>query len=96
MAQSLAAIRPGGTISVIGILSGLSTKLNLIPILMNQIRLQGIFVGHRKGFMAMNKMVEQHRIRPVIDSVHPLTGTEEAFNLMAGGSHFGKICIKIS
>ncbi|MGH8705771.1 MAG: zinc-dependent alcohol dehydrogenase family protein, partial [Burkholderiales bacterium] len=51
--QSLRCIRPGGTLSMIGVLSGgmLSAPLGLV--VTRQVRLQGITVGHRDGFEAM-------------------------------------------
>ncbi len=91
--QSLKAIRPGGQISLIGVLSGTATKLNLIPILMANVRVQGILVGSREGFEAMNRAIAQHELKPVVDKVFPFSETPEAFEYMAAGRHFGKVCI---
>jgi len=65
--QSLKAVRFGGTLSVIGVLSGVSSSLNILPILMKNVRLQGILVGHREGFEAMNRAIAVNRLRPVVD-----------------------------
>ncbi len=46
--QSLKAVCVGGTIAMIGVLSGVQSEVNLIPILMRQIRIQGIIVGHKE------------------------------------------------
>jgi NADPH:quinone reductase-like Zn-dependent oxidoreductase len=51
--QSLRCIRPGGTLSMIGVLSGSSLSTPLGLIITRQVRLQGITVGHRDGFEAM-------------------------------------------
>ena len=95
IAQSLKAIRIGGQISVIGNLAGGSTELNLIPILMQNVRLQGIIVGSREGFEAMNRAIAHHEMRPVIDRVFPFAETLDAFRYMAAGKHLGKVCIEI-
>jgi len=95
IAQSLKAIRIGGQISVIGNLAGGSTELSLIPILMQNVRLQGIIVGSREGFEAMNRAIAQHELRPVVDRVFPFAETPEAFRYVAAGKHFGKVCIEI-
>jgi NADPH:quinone reductase-like Zn-dependent oxidoreductase len=95
LAQSMKATRVGGTISVIGVLSGIASEVNLIPILMQNLRLQGILVGSRDGFERMNRAFDAHRIQPVVDRVFPFDEAVEAFHHMASGAHFGKICIEI-
>jgi len=94
--QSLQALRPGGSLSMIGILSGISSSVNVIPILMNQLRIQGIFVGHRAGFEAMNRALEHHQIHPVVDRVFSFADAPAAFEHFAERRHFGKVCIAMS
>lgn len=93
LAQSLKAVAVGGTISVIGVLSGISSELNIIPLLMQHLRLQGILVGSREGFERMNRAIEVHEMKPVIDRVFDFGDAPEAFAHMASGAHFGKVCI---
>jgi len=93
--QSLRAIRTGGTISVIGVLSGISSKLNIIPILMQHLRLSGIFVGSREAFENMNRAFETNQLHPVIDRVFPFKDTIEALKYFQEGSHLGKVCISL-
>src|SRR5690606_11683980 len=82
LAQSLTAVRPGGQVSLIGVLSGSGGDINLIPILMQNVRLQGITVGDRDSFEAMNRAITQHRIRPVIERVFPFEQHVEAFEAL--------------
>jgi NADPH:quinone reductase-like Zn-dependent oxidoreductase len=93
--QSLAAVRMGGAISVIGVLSGVRSPVNIIPILMNQVRLQGILVGHRDSFEAMNRAIAQHRLQPIVDRTFPLEESRAALEHLAAGRHFGKVCVRI-
>jgi NADPH:quinone reductase-like Zn-dependent oxidoreductase len=93
--QSLQATRFGGTISLIGNLAGTKTELLLTHVFMQKIRLQGILVGDRESFEAMNRAIALHRLRPVIDSTFPLEEAPTAFRAMAAGGHFGKIVIRI-
>jgi NADPH:quinone reductase-like Zn-dependent oxidoreductase len=95
LAKSLNAVRINGRVSVIGVLSGTATQLDIIPMLMQRVRLQGILVGPRDAFEAMNRAVALHQLRPVVDRVFPLAETREAFRTMESGSHFGKVCIRI-
>jgi NADPH:quinone reductase-like Zn-dependent oxidoreductase len=93
--RSVRAVRVGGHISLIGVLSGATTEVNLAPILMQNIRVQGVIVGSREMFESMNRAVETHRLRPALDRVFPFTETRAAFDHMAGQSHFGKIAIRV-
>ncbi|MDH3627722.1 MAG: NAD(P)-dependent alcohol dehydrogenase [Acidobacteriota bacterium] len=94
--QALRSVRMGGTISLIGNLTGLVTELNLAPILMRQVRVQGIFVGHRAQFVAMNRTLEEAQLRPVVDRTFSLNDCVAAFEHMAAGRHFGKITVDLS
>ena len=91
--QSLRCIRPGGTLSMIGILSGAMISTSLGLIITRQVRLQGITVGHRDGFEAMLRAMERNRIRPVIDKVFAFEALKESFTYIKSGAQFGKICI---
>ena len=95
LAQSLVAVREGGTISIIGVLSGVSAEVSVIPILMSYVRVQGILVGHRESFEALCRAMAVAELRPVIHATYPLDQTRAALQEMAGGGHLGKICIKI-
>lgn len=95
LGQSLKAVRVGGEVSVIGVLSGISSELNIIPILMQHLRLQGILVGSREGFERMNRALAAHRLQPVVDRVFAFSEAPAAFEYMASAAHFGKICIAL-
>jgi NADPH:quinone reductase-like Zn-dependent oxidoreductase len=95
LVQSLRAVRMGGRISLIGVLSGGKIDLTLALVFMQRIRLQGILVGDRESFEAMNRAIAAHRLRPVLDRTFPLEEARAAFEHMAAGRHFGKICLRI-
>src|SRR5262244_4542136 len=52
-ANSLRAIKIGGHIALIGNLSGNATEVNLVQILMQNVRIQGVLVGSRDTFESM-------------------------------------------
>ncbi|MDF2961635.1 MAG: Zn-dependent oxidoreductase [Paenibacillus sp.] len=94
--RSIAAVRFGGRVSLIGILSGATAEsFQLIPTFQKKVRLQGINVGNRDMFEAMNRAVAQNKLRPVIDRIFPFEQSIEALRYLAEGTHFGKICIKL-
>ncbi len=94
LAQSLRAVRPGGTISMIGVLSGGKLEASLGLVVTRYVRLQGITVGHRTSFEAMLRAVAQHRLEPVIDRVFAFEELKEAMAYLKQGAHFGKICLR--
>ena len=91
--QSLRAIRPGGTIAMIGILSGSAMSASLGLIITRQVRLQGVTVGHRDGFEAMLRAIDQHRLKPVVDRVFAFGELKEAMAYLQSGAQFGKVCL---
>jgi NADPH:quinone reductase-like Zn-dependent oxidoreductase len=93
--QSLRAVRMGGHISLIGVLAGGSGQVGPLPILMKNIRVQGIYVGSRDMFEAMNRAITLHKLRPIVDRVFAFQEIREALAYMETGAHFGKICIRI-
>jgi NADPH:quinone reductase-like Zn-dependent oxidoreductase len=80
---------------LIGVLSG-AGDFNPVPILMRTIRLQGIFVGSRRMFEAMNRAIEVNQLRPVVDRVFAFEQAVEALHYLESGAHFGKVVISFS
>jgi NADPH:quinone reductase-like Zn-dependent oxidoreductase len=93
--QSVQAVRAGGRILLIGVLSGNAVELSIPSIQMRRVRVEGVLVGSRASFEALNRAVSLHRLRPVIDRTFPLAEARAAFEHMAAGRHFGKIGIEI-
>jgi NADPH:quinone reductase-like Zn-dependent oxidoreductase len=95
LTKSLRAVRPGGHISLIGVLTGGTGEINPLPILMKNVRVQGIFVGSREMFEAMNRAIALHQLRPVVDRAFPFHEVRAALRYLESAGHFGKICILI-
>jgi len=93
--QSLRSVRMGGTVCLIGNLAGLVAQVPLALVFMQQVRLQGILVGPRDAFEALNRAIAQHGLRPVVDRAFAFEEAPAAFELMAAGGHFGKICVRV-
>jgi NADPH:quinone reductase-like Zn-dependent oxidoreductase len=80
---------------VIGVLSGGAAEVNILPVLMKNVRVQGIFVGSVAMFEAMNRAISLHRLRPVIDRVFPFDMAAEALRYLESGQHLGKIVVRV-
>jgi NADPH:quinone reductase-like Zn-dependent oxidoreductase len=94
--RSLKAVRMAGTVSVIGVLSGNAQALAPASVLMNTLRVQGIYVGSRTMFERMNKTIELHAIKPIVDRVFHWAEAKNAFEHLESQRHFGKICLAIT
>ena len=92
--QSLRAVRIGGHITVIGVLSGVASQIPITLILMKHVNLQGVMVGHRDSFEAMTRAIEVNQLHPVIDRTFAFDDVVEALKYMASAQHFGKICLE--
>ena len=90
--RSFLATRLGGRIAVIGLLSGMA-QVDPMPILRRNLRVQGLYVGSKQMFEAMNRAIEANGLKPVIDKVFPFAEAKEAYRHMKGQGHFGKIVI---
>lgn len=93
--QSLNAVRVGGHISLIGILTGVSGEVPTLLTMLKHVRLHGLIVGSRKHQQDMIRAIEAGGLKPVIDRSFPLAGLAEAFRYQGEAQHFGKICVEI-
>ncbi len=92
--HSLRAVRMGGLIAQIGVLSAPAEAIPMPMILHKQARIQGIYVGSRQDFEGMNRAIANAHLRPVLDC-KPWTQTREILALMEAGAHFGKLVVKL-
>ena len=93
--QSIAACALGGSIAVIGVLSGFVKDLNVAAMFGGNLHINGITVGSRENVEQMVRAIEIGRLKPVIDRRFRLDQLAEALALMQGGGHFGKVVIDI-
>ncbi len=95
LAQSITAVRVGGHISLIGILTGLKGEVPTMLLMAKQIKLKGIIVGSRLHQIDMIRGLDATGIKPVIDKTFALASLADAFRYEEGAQHFGKICVEI-
>lgn len=94
--QAVGAVRVGGHISIIGVLSGWrAPDFRLAEVMSRNITLRGITVGSTEDLSAMCRAIEQHQYQPIIDNVYDLAATQEALTAMREQRHFGKIVVRI-
>lgn len=87
-------MRPAGRIVFYGATNGTPEKLDMFRMFWNQITLQGSTMGNDEEFEAMVAFVNEHQIRPLVDSVRPFDEVVSAFNEMKAGKQFGKLVVE--
>jgi NADPH:quinone reductase-like Zn-dependent oxidoreductase len=94
--RSISAAKNGGTVFMIGYLSGSQISLDTIPIIAKQIRMQGNNLGSVVDFEGAVRAIDAHRIEPVIDHVYDVAEVREAYIHLAAGKHFGKLAFRLA
>lgn len=94
--QSLEAIRHGGHINIIGYMAGVEMGITVFPLIIKNANFHGIGAGHRSAYEAMLSLVGEKQLRPSVAETFPLEEIRAAFELLAGGSPFGKVTLSIS
>ena len=92
--QSIRAVRVGGHIALMGVLTGVGGEVPTALMMRKQQRLQGLIVGSRENQLDMIRAIDVTRLKPVIDRSFPLEQIAGAFRLMQAGGHFGKIVLE--
>ena len=93
--QSIAAVRVGGHISLIGTVTGLSGEVPTAAIMIKHVRLQGLIVGNRRQQQDMVRAIETTGLKPIIDRTFSIEALADAFRYEESGKHVGKICVEI-
>jgi NADPH:quinone reductase-like Zn-dependent oxidoreductase len=96
LGPSIAVAAFGAFIGLVGFTGSHASQLDVRQVIMPMIRIQGIAVGSRNGFEAMNRAIDRHSLKPVVDQVFPMARAADAFALMARGGHVGKIALRIA
>jgi NADPH:quinone reductase-like Zn-dependent oxidoreductase len=96
LGRSLAATRVGGTLAVIGRLTG-TGPVGFEPAALfgGLKRMVGVLVGSRAMATELGRFAEQQRIHPVIDRVFAFDQAREAYAHLESGAHFGKVVIQL-
>jgi NADPH:quinone reductase-like Zn-dependent oxidoreductase len=94
-ARSLAAVRQGGTVFTIGFLTGTALPLDLSPIIVKAIRVQGSNTGSAQDLADAVAAIRAHRIEPVIGLAFPVDRVRDAYAALTEARHIGKIALDV-
>lgn len=91
--NSLAAIRHGGHIAIIGYVAGAEMGVTVFPLIIKCANLHGIGTGNRDDYTAMMDFIGKHKVRPQISASYGYDAADTALADLASGGHFGKVVI---
>ncbi|MGN7919028.1 zinc-dependent alcohol dehydrogenase family protein [Lysobacter sp. 22409] len=94
--RSIDAAAMGGTIAVIGGVSGFAGEFDPFALITGAKRLSGIYVGSRGMAEDLSRFVGVNRIVPVVDRVFGFDQARQAYDYLDGGAHFGKVVIQVA
>lgn len=91
LTQSLKALAVGGHVAMIGVLTGAAAPVETARMMALNARVEGLTVGSRDDFAAMNRALEQHQIRPCIGETFGFGELRSGLEAMQAARHVGKI-----
>jgi len=96
LGNAVQAVRHDGHVSIIGVLTGFAAPDFPLAVAMGRnVTLKGVTVGNTSDFAKMCRAMEQHEMRPVVDSTYTLETVDGALRAMEAQGHFGKIAVTI-
>lgn len=93
LGRSMEALRPGGRLSVIGVLAGDTVSASVYSFLLGRATVQGISVGHRRALEDLVRAVDATGLRPVIAGEYRADEVPAAFAHLQRGA-FGKVVVR--
>jgi len=94
----LKAIRVDGLIAATGVLGDAPDgKIpTLLDCIFSRCTARGFFLGSRKQFGDMNRFIETHDIKPILDQrTFDMASIKEAYTFLMEQKHFSKIGIQL-
>ncbi|MET3920553.1 NAD(P)-dependent alcohol dehydrogenase [Arthrobacter sp. UYEF20] len=93
--HSLGAVKIGGAIAFIGLIAGLAALINTYEFVSKNVTIHGVETGSREMYEEMGAFIDEHSIRPLVDSTYTADKIHEALQHLEDGRHFGKIVISM-
>jgi NADPH:quinone reductase-like Zn-dependent oxidoreductase len=93
--QSVTALRFGGTMSILGVLTGVRGEVNTHAIFHKGLKVHGVYVGSVGMFEDLARALTASRIVPIVDRVFPFAEARAAYEYLASGAHFGKVVVRV-
>lgn len=94
--ESLASMAPGGRLVFCGATSGPTVTMDLRFVFVRQLSILGSYMGNTHELLKVLALVEEGKLRPVLDSTFPLQDARTAHERMTARNLFGKLVLLCS
>jgi NADPH:quinone reductase-like Zn-dependent oxidoreductase len=91
--RSVAATRHGGLVHLVGYAAGERATFDIFEAIRHAVTIRIATAGSRRSFQALNRVLEERKLRPAIDRVFPVSSFRDAFGYLERGGHFGKVAL---
>lgn len=92
--QSLAAVRRNGVVSLAGILAPDGDQVDLAPLMMKKVTVQGVLVGDRDQFARLLQLYDAQKVHPIVDpKLFQFYDLPKALQYLQSQQHFGKVVV---
>ena len=95
LVKSILATRWGGRVVTCGATSGFTPQIDLRQIFFRQVEVLGSTMGPKGDLFTVLELVEEKKLRPVVDRVMPLWSAQEAHRVLEERKAFGKVVLEI-
>lgn len=92
--RSLRCLTRGGRMVVCGATSGPTGTVDIPSLFLRQLSIHGSYMGGRNELMDVLRLIEQGKLRPVVDTVFPLKDAALAQKRMQERKFFGKLVLR--
>ncbi len=94
--NNISSLKWGGKFVTCGVTSGAVVELNLSHLFAKQLQVLGSTMGSKSDFPRLLQLLEQGRIKPVVDRAFPLEHATAAYAYLEGREQFGKVLLKLA
>ncbi|HIP86583.1 MAG TPA: alcohol dehydrogenase [Aquifex sp.] len=92
---SLKLLKKGGRLSFLGTTTGSKGNFDIRYCFVNEITMNGIYMGRKSTLFEIAKLFEKRLLKPVVDKIFPLREAEKAHRYLEEGKHFGKVILTV-
>lgn len=97
LSQSLKALAHAGQLTIIGILGGFDSPPDvLMSVMLKNATVRGITVGSLDMLRDFIRLVEMHKLKPVVGRVFALDEVKKAYECLEKQDFVGKIVVKVA
>lgn len=93
--KSILSLAKNGTLVTCGATTGSTAELDLRYVFSKELSIVGAKMGTRAELLEITRLLGEKKLRPVVDSVHPLERAKEVQEKMRSRDLFGKLILRV-